>query len=504
MKSLMIATAMGLALSAPALAQQGPGGPHHPHHQHHPAGRDRQASGGNPAARMVSATQLIRKNVVTADDQDLGRVDYIVVDPETGSIATLLIRVPALSGQNQEGQEGAGPAGNQGGQQDGQQSGAPLLAMPWHAIDVTQGGTGEIVAQVPMQVARQVPTLTDAEISRITSPRVMARLVEYYAPAPGGGSGGQGGASSQMVIGHGVVGMLTPPAVTTVDQMQGLAITTPDGTRIGEIQSVMIDIERGAVSYLLALQQSSANRLTRNTPPLGTGFVPIAYQDVELASDGQSFVLAPDAMVVGVVAMPQDQNQNRGSAAQNRQAQAGGQRGYGPEAYRGSGGNPQAAQSNRSGQQASAQPQLGGQSGRQGLDRYVEAPAASAAASGQQQNAEAGQGAQQQDAAQPSRIRRLVLGTVRSIDRQNRTLTLENGSSFQLARNIDPNSISKGDPVRVSYRVQGNSYQAVAVRPAPESALSGGAQADASTGPIDGTDAPGATDDPRRPQQQRN
>lgn len=447
MKELLITTALALCLATPALAQTG-GNAGQGQRGTAMAGPQQAAPRNAETTRLISAEQLIAKDVVTADRRQLGAIDYIVVDPTTGAITTLLVRATGLAGQQQGGQ-------------------APLLSMPWHAIDVSRGGP--IVARVPMQVARQVPTFTDEDIARVTSPRVMAQIVEYYAPAPQGQAGaGQGAAqddqAEQIVIGQGVVGMLAPPAVTTVNQMRGLAITTPDGRRVGEVGTVMINADLGTVSYVLALQESDTNRLTRAVPPVGTGFIPLSFQDLELAADAQSFVLAPDAIVVGVVAVPEAQGQTSRGAAPERQAQrqqtrdqqarAGGQRGYGAEAY----GPREEARMGSRAQPRSNQASAGDYSGV---------------------------------------VRRAVLGTIASIDRRNRTLSLENGGTFQLTQRVDLSDLSPGDPVRLRYVVRGNDYRAVDIQPAPERRLSGGRQADADTGPIDGVDSPGNTDDLR-------
>lgn len=477
MKSLLMTTALALCLSGPALAQQGQGqtggqmgegAQGQTRDQTRASGLGRTVSPEAVSARLVSAAQLIRKTVVTRDGERLGRVDYVIVEPMTGLVTTLLIRAHGLQGeQKQARQQGQGkPQGGQGANAGGNAGGgAPLVAMPWHAIDINLGDTGEIVAQASMRMLREVPTFTDREIAQVTSPRMIARMVEYYAPAdqrmggqqsgqPSGqqpgreaqrqGQGGGQGASGQdrgMVVGHGVVGMLAPPAVTTVDQMQGLDITLPDGRTVGQVDMVMINADTGAVSYVLAKRTGGQGGGQGGGQSQAANYVPVSYQDLELAADGQSFTLAPDALLIGVVTAPQGeagmQGDMRGDRRQGQQARSGQQR---PD-----------------GQRPDGQRQTGPE------------------------------------------IDRAVLGIVASVDAETRMITLENGSSYRVAGGIDLNQFEPGDEVELTYRERGATDRATDIEEAPETALSGRERPDATTGLVDGTDAPGATDDIRRP-----
>lgn len=110
-----------------------------------------------------------------------------------------------------------------------------------------------------------------------------------------------------------------------------------------------------------------------------------------------------------------------------------------------------------------------------------------------------GADAGQDQAMAQGTIGRAVLGTVASIDRggpgQGGMLTLRNGSSFAMGPDMLPPGIRAGDPVRVRYQLRGGEQVAVAIAPAPESALGGGRAADAGTGLVDGTDSPSTADD---------
>jgi len=355
-------TALALALAAPAVThaqQQGRAQQDGPY----ATGTQRVAPRGAVSARLLSAGQLLDKPVVSDRGEKIGSVDHIVINPETGFVTALLVGTATLDrtmpeldarGQIRGGQQqaqgrqgtgrqgqGQGPGQGQGRQDRGgqQQAGNGLIALPWHSVDVTLGAPGEVVFPAPIALARQQPRIGEAQIARVTSPRFAARMVEFHVPAGGqqgmdrtrrngpqqqARQGRGGGGQPQMLVTQGIVGMIAPPAVTTADQMQGLSVSSTDGEYVGDIELVMIDADRGRVDYVLVNQSPD----TQGADLL----VPIAYGDLDLAADGMSFVLDPQAVVVGIAGIGLDEAEGGRRPSRMAGTTAGG---YGREAYGG-------------------------------------------------------------------------------------------------------------------------------------------------------------------------
>ncbi len=59
-----------------------------------------------------------------------------------------------------------------------------------------------------------------------------------------------------------------------------------------------------------------------------------------------------------------------------------------------------------------------------------------------------------------------VSGTIQSIDTSGKTITLDNGQTFQLGTDVDASTLKVGEKVTVTYTGSGDSMQATAVAPA--------------------------------------
>ncbi len=308
MKRLIATTAVALVLAAPAIAQDRQ--PQRDQQQDRrmetqprtpgPEQYQRQRSTAEQEtpqtdARLLSSRQMLRKTVLSQDGQTVGQVDYIAVNPQSGDIVALLVRGDGQTRQSQ------GQGQSQGDQRQGE---AELIPVPWHAVQVDLGRQGDVTVRMDMEAIRQVPTVTERTIAQATSPRMMSRLIEYYAPAGRMPNQKQAGGSDQvMLVGRQIVGLLAPPEVATTRQMRGLTIRTAEGRSAGEVGMVLLNADQGRVEYLMLARRAQANggqgqqagqgRQTRE-------LLPVAFQDVELAPDGRSFTLRPDAQISGL------------------------------------------------------------------------------------------------------------------------------------------------------------------------------------------------------------
>ncbi len=59
-----------------------------------------------------------------------------------------------------------------------------------------------------------------------------------------------------------------------------------------------------------------------------------------------------------------------------------------------------------------------------------------------------------------------LTGTIKSIDTAAKTITLDNGQTFQLGTGVQASTLKVGEKVKVTYTGSGASMQATAVAPA--------------------------------------
>jgi sporulation protein YlmC with PRC-barrel domain len=179
--------------------------------------------------------------------------------------------------------------------------GDDLVAVPWHAIDAAKSGE-DLALRVPRDALQKAPRVDENDFASLTEPLTITTIYDYYAPLVVADTNGQskdetngqskdeGGqmndrldkqsrssaqkssspssnkqmadnssASSDqsqepiahLLVGRDVITVLAPPALLSANEIKGTDVRTRDGDEIGEIDQIMIDLQRGQVAYLL-------------------------------------------------------------------------------------------------------------------------------------------------------------------------------------------------------------------------------------------------------------
>jgi hypothetical protein len=77
---------------------------------------------------------------------------------------------------------------------------------------------------------------------------------EGQQQAQAGGEQQQQGANGFLLVGRSIVTTLGPPAFNMASELRGAEVVASDGSEIGEIEQLMIDVDRGRVAYVTIAQ----------------------------------------------------------------------------------------------------------------------------------------------------------------------------------------------------------------------------------------------------------
>ncbi len=176
MKRLLATTALAVVLAAPsAMAQEQKTGDANQQQQQQTqaakepkqkgekqaAGRSDQAGHPGMAARLTvaAASSLIGSTLIDANGAPIGEVDYMLVRMEDGDVSHLLV-----------GPRGIGDNGER------------LLVVPWHAVEALPNRPDRMMLQMPAAALNQAPVIDREDLAQLTSPAVVQRVQNFYAP----------------------------------------------------------------------------------------------------------------------------------------------------------------------------------------------------------------------------------------------------------------------------------------------------------------------------------
>ena len=132
--------------------------------------RSKQSS--SSSEKKLRGSKAKGSPVTSKSGENLGTVEDIIIDPDSGQVLFVIIA----------------PAGGGGGSQT-------YNPVPWQAIDVQPNGS--FTANTDKQKLQSAPTVTSSHFADQTPAEVVA-IYEFYAvPVPASGSSGSGSSSTQ-------------------------------------------------------------------------------------------------------------------------------------------------------------------------------------------------------------------------------------------------------------------------------------------------------------------
>ncbi|NYZ11438.1 PRC-barrel domain-containing protein [Azospirillum sp. RWY-5-1] len=336
MNRLLIATMVTAGLASPVAFGQSPS----PSKPNQPA-----ASAGQPAAQpaartsakapsriqLTSAAAIAGRNVLDRMGQEVGEIEYLMIDVQTGTVRYALI--------------------GSGGVFD---IGEDLTPVPWSNLTVVPGDEyGAVTIDTDLDRLRQGQRFSREDIQRLTEPALVSQIVEYYAthdtnrsagsssspPASASGSGGgqpkaqadqsqaggnrtannqtannqgsqpqdqtvqgrnaqqaqsqqaqsqqgqgqQGQGHPAILVGREYITLLAPPALMSPDEIRGATVAGRNGDDIGDIDRVMVDTRRGRIPYVLVGRGGFLG--------MGEEWIPVPFQALSWSAGDEGFVL---------------------------------------------------------------------------------------------------------------------------------------------------------------------------------------------------------------------
>ncbi|HYH19974.1 MAG TPA: PRC-barrel domain-containing protein [Azospirillum sp.] len=320
MNRLLVTTILAAGLASPTvLAQQSPSSGANP-----PAptqGRNQtQAQAANVPNRiqLTSASAIAGQRVLDPMGQEVGEVEYLLIDPQTGNVRYALV--------------------GSGGVFD---IGEDVTPVPWSSLTVTPGENyGAVTLHSDLDKLRRGQRFSRGDIQSLTEPALVTRIFEYYAPLPNnqmsggqmsgsqnsgdqasgsqgsgssssgtqqqaaGGSGGGGpdqrtasspqgqGQPAQnqpspgqpmILVGREYVTTLAPPALISPNEIRGSTVFARTGEDIGDIDQIMIDVQRGQVPYVLVGRGGFLG--------IGEDWVAVPFQALSWSATQEGFIL---------------------------------------------------------------------------------------------------------------------------------------------------------------------------------------------------------------------
>ena len=209
---------------------------------------------------LADAESLMGAKVESQDNQEIGSVKYLMIDPADGQVLLALVQRPHQMDK--------------------------FIAVPWRKLDVAHWQAGEsngsIALMAPAQVAKNATTYSINDVARLTTPIAQTEMYNVYGvPVPGNqaqsndsqgnrqamnegsakdDAGGQANGSEQQMnaksmpflfVGHEFVGTVNSPAVTLDNKLKGAEVVAQNGQKVGTIKNIVIDLDAGQVAYTL-------------------------------------------------------------------------------------------------------------------------------------------------------------------------------------------------------------------------------------------------------------
>ena len=255
-------------------------------------------TGANPTAtsppgviRVRSAESLLDQDVVDVEGEEIGEVEYLMIDVTSGEVRFLIVDTAGLFGDDQ------------------------YLALPW--IRVEAGRRDEISLDITEEELQQAPRFTEEGIESLVEQSTLSRLDTYYgsfaenvptggqvigAPLPeeigpedadmanrgvvAGASDTEERASTrpQILVQPDLLTVLMPPDTSTLDDLTGAPVIREGADEaLGEVDQLMLDTERGRVAYALIARGGFLG--------IGQQWVPVPFESLRWSSERQAFTI---------------------------------------------------------------------------------------------------------------------------------------------------------------------------------------------------------------------
>ncbi|MDX1654673.1 MAG: PRC-barrel domain-containing protein [Candidatus Competibacteraceae bacterium] len=208
---------------------------------------------------VAAASALVGKPVLDNQGNRVGQLEYLMIDLQTGRVSLAVI--------------GAGQ-GSQGGPQ--------LVAVPWLALEASlnQAGEQQIRLRVPGNRLRRAPQIDQQQISRLTQPQEVTRLMEYYL-VPEGQRWRGNQPRPQVLVGRRLVTLMDPPDFVSATDVAGTQVRSRDGRNIGYIDQIVIDLGHGQVAYVLIAHE--------NIEGVGEEWTPVPFETLQWSRQQGTF-----------------------------------------------------------------------------------------------------------------------------------------------------------------------------------------------------------------------
>lgn len=261
-----------------------------------------QAAKAPKRIHLSSADAIAGQPVRNPDGEEVGEVEYLLIDPQSGSVRYALI--------------------GSGGLFD---IGEDITPVPWSSLTMSPGREAtDIMLNADLDTLRQGQRFSRQDLQRLTEPTLMTQVVGLFAPQGNrqgsgatnpqqaqSGSGSSGSAGSQpqasqagqsasgqsaqapggsdrpmVLVGQELITTLIPRALASPDTLRGSTVQSSSGEDIGDIDRLMIDIDRGRVPYVLVGRGGFLG--------FGEDWLPVPLQALTWSPSDEGYILNAD------------------------------------------------------------------------------------------------------------------------------------------------------------------------------------------------------------------
>ncbi|HEX3350864.1 MAG TPA: PRC-barrel domain-containing protein [Acetobacteraceae bacterium] len=215
----------------------------------------------SPWISVIAANEIIGRRLIDPRGQDIGRIENILLDLNTGRASYLVVA----------------PAGALG--EDGRKPLLPISVVRLTSFVVTEGSR-DVRASVSGDTVAKAPGLDRDNVADLVRPETAAAIATYYGIAPDPHAGAQ--PARLVLVDHDAVFSLPPSSGLPV-AIRDMAVRHPAKGEIGDIDRVIIDPESHRVVYLLIAQGGFLG--------LGGTWTPVPLQALDWSDQDRAFVL---------------------------------------------------------------------------------------------------------------------------------------------------------------------------------------------------------------------
>lgn len=198
---------------------------------------------------VAAARSIVGDRIQDRNGKDLGTVEYLLIGVDDARVRYAVVS-PEANGSDR------------------------LAPVPWTALDRSKAG--EDVLTTDRETFAKQKRYQQSQIIELTEPSLITQIYEVWAPVaqqqaqksgkqqtdrPEAGQAQKGAAqksetqggnqgSPHFLVGRDVVATILPPVFRTNTDMRGSEVYSSDGQQYGEIDNLMIDLDRGRLAYV--------------------------------------------------------------------------------------------------------------------------------------------------------------------------------------------------------------------------------------------------------------